>query len=160
MAALNPLRKTENDSLVIVLSLSFVLGMAVALAVYFAWRLNVGELQAHGFLSAIALIICPPYVLSLVIGPTPDSDLALVLVVGTIVFANAFLYAGVAAGGYFIFTVVARKKVGRRGPSPSRGALAQTFWETNSWKTGNWRLITVTPPVAAASCSAARPVPR
>lgn len=93
-----------------VLSLSFVLGMAVALAVYFAWRLNVG-LQAHGFLTALALSICPPFVLSLVIGPIPDSDLALVLVVGTIVFANAFLYAGVAAGGYFLFTTLAKKKL-------------------------------------------------
>jgi hypothetical protein len=87
------------------------MGMAVALAVYFGWRLNVGGLQTHGFLSAIALIVCPPYVLSLVIGPTPDSDLALVLTVGTIVFANAFLYAGVAAGGYFIFTTLAKKKL-------------------------------------------------
>jgi hypothetical protein len=93
-----------------VLSLSFVLGMAVALAVYFAWRINVGELQAHGFLTAMALIICPPFVLSLVIGPIPDSDLALVLTVGTIVFANAFLYAGAAAGGYFIFTLITKKR--------------------------------------------------
>ena len=104
------LRKTENDSLLMVLSLSFVLGMAVALAVYFAWRLNAGALQSNGILSAIALIVCPPYVLSLVFG-TPDSDLALVLIVGTIIFANAFLYAGAAAGGYFIFTLIARKKV-------------------------------------------------
>lgn len=96
-----------------VLSLSFLLGMAVALAVYFAWRLNVAGLQAHGFVSAIALTICPPFVLSLVIGPTPDSDLALVLVVGTIVFANAFLYAGVAAGGYFVFTTLAKKGLPR-----------------------------------------------
>jgi hypothetical protein len=108
---LTPLRKTDNGSLMTVLSLSFLLGMAVALAVYFAWRLNVGGLQAHGFLTAIALSICPPFVLSLVIGPIPDSDLALVLVVGTIVFANAFLYAGVAAGGYFVFTLAAKKKV-------------------------------------------------
>jgi hypothetical protein len=107
---LNQLRRTDNDGLVIVLSLSFVLGMAVSLAVYFAWRLNVGNLPSHGFLTAIALIVCPPYVLSLVIGPTPDSGLALVLTVGTIVFANAFLYAGVAAGGYFIFTLMAKKK--------------------------------------------------
>ncbi len=95
-----------------VLSLSFLLGMAVALAVYFAWRLNVAGLQVHGFLSAIALTICPPFVLSLVIGPTSDSDLVLVLVVGTIVFANAFLYAGVAAGGYFVFTLAKKKKLG------------------------------------------------
>ena len=111
--ALTPLRKTDNDNLLTVLSLSFVLGMAVALAVYFGWRLNVRGLQAHGFLTAIALSICPPFVLSLVIGPIPDSDLALVLTVGTIVSANAFLYAGVAAGGYFIFTLTAKKRVPR-----------------------------------------------
>jgi hypothetical protein len=110
---LSQLRKTENHGLVIVLSISFVLGMAVALAVYFAWRLNAGALHSQGVLSAIALIVCPPYVLSLVIGPTPDSALALVLTLGTIVFANAFLYAGAAAGGYFIFTLMARKKVRR-----------------------------------------------
>jgi hypothetical protein len=106
-------QKTDNANLAMVLSLSFVLGMAVALAVYFAWRLNAGELQAHGFLTAIGLIICPPFVLSLVIGPIPDSDLALVLVVGTIVFANAFLYAGAAAGGYFIFTLITKKSAWR-----------------------------------------------
>ncbi len=110
---MNQLRKTENDGLAIVLSVSFVLGMAVALAVYFVWRLNVGALHSQGILSAIALIVCPPYVLSLVIGPTPDSDLALVLTVGTIVFANAFLYAGAAAGGYFVFTTMVKKQVRR-----------------------------------------------
>ncbi len=103
------LRKEDNNNLVLVLSLSFALGIAVALAVYFAWKLNVGGLQAHGFLTAVALGICPPFVLSLVIGPTPDSGLALVLTVGTIVFANACLYAGVAAGGYFIFTLTKKK---------------------------------------------------
>jgi hypothetical protein len=103
-------KKTDNGALITVLSLSFVLGMVVALAVYFAWRMNVGALQAHGFLTAIALIICPPYVLSLVIGPTSDSDLAMVLTLGTIIFANACLYAGAAAGGYFIFTLMAKKQ--------------------------------------------------
>ena len=87
--------------------------MAVALAVYIGWRLNVGGLQTHGFLTDVALSICPPFVLSLVIGPTSDSDLVLALVVGTIVFANAFLYAGVAAGGYFIFTLTGKKTARR-----------------------------------------------
>ncbi len=108
--ALTQLRKTENSNLGIVLSLSSVLGIAVALAVYFAWRLNLGGFHAHSFLTAIALSICPPFVLSLVIGPIPDSDLATVLTLGTIIFANAFLYAGAAAGGYFIFTLMAKKQ--------------------------------------------------
>jgi hypothetical protein len=97
--------------LMTVLSLSFVLGMVVALAVYFMWRQNVGDIRSSGLLTTIALIVCPPYVLPLAIGLIPDSDLALVLTVGTILFANAFLYAGVAAGGYFVFTTLAKKKL-------------------------------------------------
>ena len=87
--------------------------MAVALVVYFAWRMNLGNLQSHGLLSAIALIVCPPYVLSLIVGPAPDSDLTLALTLGTIVFANGFLYAGAAAGGHFLLTLRTRKKVSR-----------------------------------------------
>jgi hypothetical protein len=117
---LEQLRKTENYGLMLVLVLSFVLGMAIALAVYFVWRLDPGALHSPGILSAVALIVCPPYVLSLIIGPTPDSDLALTLTLGTIVVANACLYAGVAAGGYFIFTLIARKKM--LSPSTPRGA--------------------------------------
>ena len=93
----------------IALSVSFVLGMAVALAVYFAWRGNVG-LYSHGFLSVLALIFCPPFVLAMILGPTLDSGLAMALALGTIIFANGFLYAGVAAGGHFLYTLRARKK--------------------------------------------------
>jgi hypothetical protein len=91
---------------------SFGLGMAVALVMYFAWRLQVVPPDLYGMFSAIALSVCPPFVLSFAIGPAPDSDLALGLVVGTIVFANAFLYAGVAAGIYAVMTAALRR--GRR----------------------------------------------
>ena len=60
--------------------------------------------------SATALLICPPFILSVAFGPSPDSDLALTLVAGTIVFANAFLYAGVAAGGYFVVTALSKHR--------------------------------------------------
>ena len=89
------------------MSLSFVLGMAVALGVYFLWRSHPENFQ-HFSAAAAALAVCPPFVLSFAFGPTQESDLALVLVVGTIVFANAFLYAGVAAGIYAVLTL--RKK--------------------------------------------------
>jgi hypothetical protein len=58
------------------------------------------------------LLVCPPFILSLAAGAVPDSDLALTLIVGTIVLANGFLYAGVAAVGYFVVTVIATKKTG------------------------------------------------
>jgi hypothetical protein len=88
---------------------SFGLGMAVALAVYFAWRLHAVPPQYYGLFAAVALSVCPPFVLSFAIGPAPDSGLELGLTVGTIVFANAFLYAGVAAGIYAVMVVVLRK---------------------------------------------------
>jgi hypothetical protein len=91
------------------MSLSFALGMAVALGVYFLWRAHPENFQSSSA-AAVALAVCPPFVLSFAFGPTPESDLALVLVVGTIVFANAFLYAGVAAGIYAVLTICKKGK--------------------------------------------------
>ena len=101
---------SKEQYLLTVLSISFVLGMGVAVAVYSAWKFGAIAPGLHNVLSAVALLVCPPFILSAAIGPTPDSDLALTLIVGTIVFANAFLYAGVAAVGYFIFTIMAKRK--------------------------------------------------
>lgn len=100
----------RENYLVTVLSLSLVLGMAVALAVYLGWTSGVIPRSLGHPLTVLALIVCPPFVLSLVVAPNPDSALALTLVVGTIVFANAFLYSGVAAGLYFVVSVVVRRK--------------------------------------------------
>ena len=104
-----PGRRKENY-LVIVLSLAMVLGMAVALAVYFGWRSGVIPPGFSHLLTIIALVLCPPFILSLIVAPAPDSDLAMVLVVGTIVFANAFLYSGVAAAGYFVASIFLERK--------------------------------------------------
>jgi hypothetical protein len=101
---------SKEQYLLTVLSISFVLGMGVAVAVYSAWKFGVIAPGLHNVLSAVALLVCPPFILSAAVGPTPDSDLALTLIVGTIVFANAFLYAGVAAVGYFVVTTMAKRK--------------------------------------------------
>jgi len=84
--------------------------MGVAVAVYSAWKFGVIAPGLHNVLSAVALLVCPPFILSAAVGPTPDFDLALTLIVGTIVFANGFLYAGVTAVGYFVITILATKK--------------------------------------------------
>lgn len=94
----------RENYLLLVLSISFIVGMGIALVIYFGWRAGVIAAGFHGALSIFSLILCPPFILSYAIGPAVDSDLALTLVVGTIVIANAFLYAGVAAGGYFLVT--------------------------------------------------------
>jgi hypothetical protein len=107
---LTPQPTVKENYFVTVLSISFVLGMAVSLAVYFAWRLHVVPPGLDHVFAAVALFVCPPFILSLAFGPIQDSDLALSLIVCTIIFANAFLYAGVAAGGYFVITTFAKRK--------------------------------------------------
>lgn len=106
-----PQRPTPKENyLLLVLSISFILGMGMALVIYFGWRAGVIAAGFHSALSIVALVVCPPFILSYVMAATPGSDLAFVLVAGTIVFANAFLYAGVAAGGYFLVTVFIGRK--------------------------------------------------
>ncbi len=100
----------EDQHLVLVLALSFLLGMVMALAVYFSWSLRLVPPDLQSFFRTGALVVCPPFLLAYVLGATTSSDFALVLTVGTIVFANAFLYAGVAAGLYFVVTVLLRGK--------------------------------------------------
>jgi hypothetical protein len=95
---------------VVVMVVSFVLGMTVALGVYLVWRSHTGLPRNQGVLNTIALTICPPFILSFAIGPRPDFDLELVLAVGTILFSNGCLYAGVAAGLYAIVTVLTKKR--------------------------------------------------
>ena len=82
---------------------SFVLGLAVALAVCLPWRSRAGNLEPWS--AAIPLVVCPPFILSYAIGATPDSVFAQVLGVGTVLFANGCLYAGVAAGIYAMVRV-------------------------------------------------------
>jgi hypothetical protein len=93
---------------VFVMVLSFVLGVVVGWMVFFLWRSHPADFQHWS--AAAAFVICPPFVLSYAIGAAPDSAFALVLGVGTILFANGFLYAGVAAGIYAVVTVLAAKR--------------------------------------------------
>ncbi|MGC2109719.1 MAG: hypothetical protein WA655_09390 [Candidatus Korobacteraceae bacterium] len=98
--------RSKENYLVMVLSVSFVLGMAVAVGVYFLWRSQVVSPALHSLFTGTALFVCPPFILSFVVGATPDSDLAWVLLVGAMVFGNGFLYAGVATGIYAAVTML------------------------------------------------------
>jgi len=107
---LKPQSGKSDRRFVMVMVLSFVLGTAVALGVYLAWRSHAGAAQNQGLFAVAALTVCPPFILSFAIGPRPDSDLELVLTAGTILFANGCLYAGVAAGLYAVVTVLTKKR--------------------------------------------------
>lgn len=101
---------SKENHLLTVLLVSFVLGMAVAIGIYLAWRSGAITSGFQNPLSALSLFVCPPFILSVAVGPTLDAGLALVLVVGTIVFANGFLYAGIAAGGYFVVSMMMKRR--------------------------------------------------
>src|SRR4051794_17236914 len=97
----SPANPKENY-LVIVLSLSVVLGMAVALAVYFGWMYGIIPPGFGHPVSVVALVLCPPFILSIAVAPGPEPGLVVALVSGTLVFGNAFLYGGAAAGIYAV----------------------------------------------------------
>jgi hypothetical protein len=101
--------RVKEKYLLLVLVISFVLGIAVAIGVYWVWRSGGITPGFHDLSGALALVLCPPYILSLAIGPSPDSYLELGLAVGTIVFANGFLYSGAAAVGYFFVAVMVKR---------------------------------------------------
>jgi hypothetical protein len=48
--------------------------------------------------------------LASVLEATVDNALALIITVGTIVFSNGFLYAGLASFAYFLMTVFLSKR--------------------------------------------------
>jgi len=93
----------RNDNLVMALSVTVVLGMAVALILIFLWRSYPATMtQSPTYNLAVAL--CPPFFLVEVVSALSDSTFAVVLTAGTIVFANGSLYAGLAAFVYWVVT--------------------------------------------------------
>lgn len=99
---------TKGDRrFIIVMIFSFLLGMLVALAAFVLWRLHAAAWQPLWTIAT--LVVCPPFILSYAIGAIQDSAFAIVLGVSTILLANGFLYAGVAAGIYTVFTLLAKR---------------------------------------------------
>lgn len=95
----------------IIMAMAFVLGMAVAVILIFLWRNSPAAMtQNAGYHMAVA--VCPPFLLVGVFSALADSTFALVLTVGTIVFANGALYGGLVAFVYWVFVSF------RRRPSP------------------------------------------
>ena len=93
-----------------VLAASFVAGVLVAGVVYWLWRSQLISAQFQELFNVVALVVCPPYILSVISGPALNNAFAIVLTAGTIVFANGFLYAGVISGVYFLLQVRQRRR--------------------------------------------------
>ena len=101
--------KSRDEAFVIVLSVAVVLGMVVALILIFLWQ-NHPAMITQGGPYRLAVAICPPFFLVGVVSAMTDSTLAVALAAGTIVFANASLYAGLAALVYWAYSIWGRSK--------------------------------------------------
>ena len=104
---MQPTSNQRNDTFTIVMSVTFVLGMVVALVLIFLWQSHVTALTQGGAYH-LAVAFCPPFFLVGVVSALQDSTLAVVLAGGTIVFANGSLYAGVAALVYWVLSIRGR----------------------------------------------------
>lgn len=105
--SMNTNRFKKDDPLMIVLSFAFIGGLLVALVLCGLWRYHPGTMSGQARVAAVA--ICPPFLLAQVLEATTDSTLALIMTMGTIVFANGFLYAGLASFIYFLTTLFLRR---------------------------------------------------
>ena len=100
--------RNHDETFVIVMSITAVLGMVVALVLVFLWRNNPAVVTQSGAYQ-FAVALCPPFFLVGVVTALTESTLAVVLTAGTIVFANGSLYAGVAALVYWALSIRRRR---------------------------------------------------
>jgi hypothetical protein len=94
--------KSRHEPLIIILSLAFVAGMGIALAITVLWRNHPALGQGTAYQLAVAA--CPPFMLVGSVGGITDNTLSLVLTAGVMIFANGALYAGAAAFAYWAVT--------------------------------------------------------
>jgi hypothetical protein len=87
--------------------------MGIAGVVFLLWRHNPAALQPFGPMFFAAVAVCPAFILSIAVGSGLDSPLIFVLVLGTILFANGFMYSGVAAGLYAVVTTLQKRRAGK-----------------------------------------------
>ncbi|HEY4962937.1 MAG TPA: hypothetical protein VII29_18940 [Terriglobales bacterium] len=100
--------RNHDETFVIVMSITAVLGMVVALVLVFLWRNHPAVVTQSGAYQ-FAVALCPPFILVGVVSALTESTLAVVLTAGTIVFANGSLYAGVAALVYWALSIRRRR---------------------------------------------------
>lgn len=98
----------KDDRFLIVLFITFIVGLAVGLALCGVWRYHPEMITGQVRFAAIA--ICPPFLLAGILDATTDSRLALVMTVGCITFASGFLYSGLASFAYFLAMAFGRRK--------------------------------------------------
>ncbi len=105
---MGPQRNKKHDAFLILLSIAFVVGLGIGIALCVIWSYHPAVFNAQVRFAAIA--ICPPFMLAGILEATAETTLTLFMTIGTIIFANGFLYAGLASFVYFLMTVWMRRK--------------------------------------------------
>ncbi len=96
--------KNRYESLVIVISVAVVAGMAIAILLLFFSREHSSAIS-HGVGLNAAIAVCPPYLLVQVARDMDDTTLSRVIIGGSVVIGNGSLYAGLAM---FVMWVIGR----------------------------------------------------
>ncbi len=104
-------RNKKDDAFLILLAIAFVVGLGVGIALCIIWRHDPAVFNAPIRFASIA--ICPPFLLAGILEATAETTLTLFMTLGTIIFANGFLYAGLASFAYFLMRVF----LGKANPS-------------------------------------------
>ena len=106
----SPNRKAQSkdDLFLIVACVALIAGIAVAVGVCGLWKYHPAALS--GGMHTLALMACPPFLLAAVSEATSEDTLPTVMTIGTIIFANGFLYAGVTSLAYFFFRTFQRRQ--------------------------------------------------
>ena len=94
--------KNRHESLIIVISIAVIAGMAIAILLLFLWRDHVSVIAAGAGLNA-AIAVCPPYLLVHVARDIDDTALTRVIIGGAVVIGNGSLYAGLAMFAMWVF---------------------------------------------------------
>ncbi len=105
---MNSTPPNKNKPFLTVVILAFVVGLALAVLLCVIWRYHPDVFTAP--VRVAAIVICPPFLLVGILEATAEGALPLIMTVGTIIFANGFLYAGLASFVYFLMTVFLRRR--------------------------------------------------
>jgi hypothetical protein len=101
--------KGRHETLVIVVSVAVVAGMAVASLLLLLWKVQPSFVTA-GAGMRLAIGLCPPFMLVPIIGEAEESVLGHIIIGGAVVIGNGSLYAGFAAFAYWLVATFLPKR--------------------------------------------------
>ncbi len=104
-------KQSKHNTTIMVLSIAVVAGMAIGVLVVMLW-MKYPSTVAYGAGMHAAIALCPPFMLIQVVGGTGDTTMGLIITTGTIVIANASLYAGLAM--FVLWAVTAFRPAGSK----------------------------------------------